>query len=283
MSTAYNCECRFKVEWEDLAPSVQARFKKLEDLFDLNLNFLQNYYTKMDLRHRLRPPLRRNTSYAKGDVCFHDSLPSYAYLECVQAGITGPDDPSVLGGGGNSSLLPPDSLPDGTALFVVRDIRCKYRTGEIVALMGTPKEQDYLLLCDGSTISSNLYPELVSVLGSNTLPNLISRFLEGSNTSGQYKSAGLPNITGEIGPVQFMNIDMQSSLGQWVGSLKLNDNGPFGSSYFGDGFRIEDYKKGGIGYYRFTLDASKENSIYGNSNTVQPRTMTVKYYICYAG
>lgn len=53
MSTAYNCECRFKVEWEDLAPSVQARFKKLEDLFDLNLNFLQNYYTKMDLRHRL--------------------------------------------------------------------------------------------------------------------------------------------------------------------------------------------------------------------------------------
>lgn len=100
MSTIYNnCNYRFKVEWEDLAPSLQARFKKLYELFDLNLNFLQNYYTKMDLRHRLRPPLRRNTSYAKGDICFHDSLPSYAYLECVQAGITGPDDPSVLGGG----------------------------------------------------------------------------------------------------------------------------------------------------------------------------------------
>lgn len=31
MSTAYNCECRFKVEWEDLAPSLQARFKSIEE------------------------------------------------------------------------------------------------------------------------------------------------------------------------------------------------------------------------------------------------------------
>ena len=31
MSTAYNCECRFKVALEDLAPTLQARFKKVED------------------------------------------------------------------------------------------------------------------------------------------------------------------------------------------------------------------------------------------------------------
>lgn len=31
MSTAYNCDCRFKVSWEDLSPSVQARFKSIEE------------------------------------------------------------------------------------------------------------------------------------------------------------------------------------------------------------------------------------------------------------
>lgn len=167
MSIEYNCDYRFKVEWEDLSPSVQSRFKKIEEQsntsniissinsridslqsqiniiqnsildYDNKLNNItnnipkkvsdlindsnyqtkdqvdksisdtsnnltstinQNYYSKLDLKHRLRPPLKRNTSYEKGDICFHDSLPSYAYLECIQAGITGPDDPSVLGG-----------------------------------------------------------------------------------------------------------------------------------------------------------------------------------------
>ena len=30
MATAYNCNCRFKVDWEDLSPSVQSRFRYLE-------------------------------------------------------------------------------------------------------------------------------------------------------------------------------------------------------------------------------------------------------------
>lgn len=183
------------------------------------------------------------------------------------------------GGGGNSSLLPPDSLPDGTALFVVRDIRCKYRTGEIVALMGIPKEQDYLLLCDGSTISSSLYPELVSVLGSNTLPNLISRFLEGSNTSGQYKSAGLPNITGTV--VQCPTFEYFKDGGQ--GSLTFDTfHRGINADSFGRGMLWQDYYSW-FGEANIRLDASKSDSIYGNSNTVQPNAMTVKYYICYAG
>ena len=94
----------------------------------------------------------------------------------------------------------------------------------------------------------------------------------------KYIAAGLPNITGEIGPVQFMNKQMQASLGQFVGSLKLNKNGPFGSAYFGEDFRTVDYAEGGLGYFRISLDASKENSIYGRSTTVQPPSYTV-YYI----
>lgn len=164
-------------------------------------------------------------------------------------------------------------------MFIVRDIRCKYRTGEIVALMGSPKSQDYLLLCDGSTINSSLYPELVSVLGSNTLPNLISRFLEGSNTSGRYISAGLPNITGTI--VQCPTFEYFKDGGQ--GSLKFtNYHRGKDADSLGRGTLWEDYYSW-FGESNIRLDASDSDSIYGNSSTVQPRAMTVKYYICYAG
>lgn len=345
MSTAYNCECRFKVEWEDLSPSVQARFKSIEESsnynniissmnsridslqsqiniiqnsildYDNKLNNItnnipkkvsdlvndsnyqtkdqidksindtansltntieQNYYSKLDLKHRLRPPLKRNTSYLQGDICFHDSLPSYAYLECIQAGVTGPDEPSVLGGG-NNSLLPPNSLSDGTTLFIVRDIRCKYRTGEIVALMGTPKEQDYLLLCDGSSINAELYPELVAVLGKNTLPNLIDgKFLEGWVKSGEYKDAGLPNITGYTTRKEghWMNATL-SNVGEGEGAL-------FYANTANEGL-IMTYNDGQFKAYTLGFDASRSNPIYGSSTLVQPRSMTIKYYICYAG
>lgn len=118
--------------------------------------------------------------------------------------------------------------------------------------------------------------------GSNGTPDLRGQFLQGVTNQDKVKkyiAAGLPNITGEIGPVQFMNKQMQVSLGQFVGSLKLNKNGPFGSAYFGEGFMTVDYVDDGLGYYRISLDASKENSIYGRSTTVQPNSFTVYYII----
>lgn len=49
-------------------------------------------------KHRLRPPLKRGTKYEVGDIAFHDSLPSYFYLECIQAGTTGSSEPNFGGG-----------------------------------------------------------------------------------------------------------------------------------------------------------------------------------------
>lgn len=49
--------------------------------------------------NRLRPDLRRSTAYAVGDIAFHDRLPSWAYLECVQAGTT--SDTELAFGGVN--------------------------------------------------------------------------------------------------------------------------------------------------------------------------------------
>ena len=51
--------------------------------------------------------------------------------------------------------------------------------------------------CNGQSCAS--YPELVAVLGKNTVPDYRNRFLESSTTAGKVKDAGLPNIKG--GPV----------------------------------------------------------------------------------
>lgn len=214
-------------------------------------------------------PVKRNTTYAVGDCASASGLPSWAYLECVTAGTTADTEP--LFGGGRAS----DHLTDGTAVFIVRDMRCKYRTGQIVTIWGTPAEYDYLLLCDGSQISTELYPELVKVLGGNTLPDLAGRFLEGAGSAGEYKEAGLPNITGT-----YTNDSTYCSY--------MSDKGINGS----DGaisWTTKLYHSMTANSYtnysleKLTFDASKSNPIYGSSTTVQPKSMTVKYYICYAG
>lgn len=154
-------------------------------------------------------------------------------------------------------------------MFIVRDMRCKYRTGQIVPMWGTPAEYDYLLLCDGSQISAELYPELVAVLGGNTLPDLLGRFLEGAGSAGEYKEAGLPNITGELGVADVGNYSHRSNYSKEALGYK---SGVSSASAYTSGSAVT-----------ITFDASKSNSIYGSSTTVQPKSMTVKYYICYAG
>lgn len=179
----------------------------------------------------------------------------------------------MISWGGRAS----DHLTDGTATFIVRDMRCKYRTGQIVPLWGTPAEYDYLLLCDGSQISVELYPELVKVLGGNTLPDLVGRFLEGAGSAGEYKEAGLPNVTGSINKTQ-------SGLSLMNGR-KTDTKIDRALSAIFDNYIVSG-TTGATGNNMITgitFDASKSNPIYGSSTTVQPKSMTVKYYICYAG
>lgn len=235
-------------------------FALAKDLIDHNDNARGNSHP-----NQLRPPLKRSTAYAKGDICFHDSLPSYAYLECITAGMTSNTKPN-FGRGGVAS-----TVQDGTAFFIIRDSRCKYRTGQIVPIWGTPAEYDYLLLCDGSQISAKLYPELVKVLGGNTLPNLVGRFLEGAASTGTYKGAGLPNIEGAC--IGWARTDYVQS-----GALSYQNPGSIiGRPSYDSSALLQMID------IRIGLDASKSNSIYGSSTTVQPYAMTVKYYICYAG
>lgn len=121
--------------------------------------------------------------------------------------------------------------------------------GEFVFKMNEPKDYEYLLLCDGSTISEENYPELVAVLGGTQLPNLIDRFLQGSATAGTYKAVGLPNIDGTF-------------VADGFGSATGLDSGAFSSTYLEYSYTSASVNKG---VYKYTFDASKSNSIYGNS------------------
>ena len=131
--------------------------------------------------------------------------------------------------------------------------------------MNEPKDYEYLLLCDGSTISEENYPELVAVLGGTQLPNLIDRFLQGSAIAGTYKEAGLPNIEGSF--------KMTRVNASYISTGAFSDIGNETNS---------DYNTGDKGITVY-FNASKSNSIYGKSNTVQPPAFTTKIYICYAG
>lgn len=85
-------------------------------------------------------------------------------------------------------------------------------------------------------------------------------------TAGNYKEPGLPNITGD------------TAIG--VGYKSGTNTNPSGAFYKSDVggksmYGWDDY----MGSARF--DASRSNSIYGSSSTVQPESLTLCFYIKY--
>ncbi len=125
------------------------------------------------------------------------------------------------------------------------------------------------LVCDGSAISRETYSDLFTAIGTTygtgdgtttfNLPNLIGKFAEGANSNiGDNVDAGLPEIQG------YQNFARYSVLGSYGGAL--------GHVYKTDSSGVTHLSTSGqIGeYYTVEFNASKSNSIYGNSTTVQP-------------
>lgn len=142
-------------------------------------------------------------------------------------------------------------------------------TGVVQAYAGSSAPSGWLL-CEGQAVSRTQYSGLFAVIGTTfgggdgtttfNVPNLINKFIEGSDTVGTEKEAGVPNITGAVPNF-------------WCGG-PTSANGAFalagsGSSYGGG-------TSSGKG---FNFDASRSSAIYGNSNTVQPPAVTMKYII----
>ena len=141
------------------------------------------------------------------------------------------------------------------------------------------------LLCDGSAVSRETYATLFSVIGTTygagdgsttfTLPNLIDKFIEGSATAGAVKSAGLPNITGGI---DIRGLQITPMLYGGIGAFR-QENPTL--TTFQNIAATTDLSQP---VYAKELDfnASRSNSIYGNSTTVQPPALTMRYAI-YSG
>ena len=143
--------------------------------------------------------------------------------------------------------------------------------GTVIAFAGSPNSLDGYLLCNGAVISRATYANLFNAIGtiygvgdgSSTfsIPNLTDRFIQGSETVGVVKNAGLPNITGRIGGT--LDDSWGQANGAFYESGSLPDSG--GS------------QSGPI----IWMDASRSSSIYGSSTTVQPPALTMRFYIKY--
>lgn len=146
-------------------------------------------------------------------------------------------------------------------------------TGTILPFAGGTIPSGFLA-CNGAAVSRTTYAALYSAIGTTygagdgsttfNLPNTVARFLEGGVGAGTYYEAGLPNITGQYYAVVGGGITVNGAFtGSWADSSGQTSGG------------------GGYNRVHLVVDASKSNSIYGNSETVQPPAITVIYCIKY--
>lgn len=149
-----------------------------------------------------------------------------------------------------------------------------------IAWFAQPEVPNGYLVCNGANVSRETYADLFAVIGTTygsgdgsttfTLPNLIDKFAQGSTTVGTYKSAGLPNITGELYPA------VLNETGSGGYFLTCDTNGAFSpaiSNY--TSFKVSnlEYMPNKVAGSNF--NASRSSSIYGNSTTVQPPALTL--------
>lgn len=149
--------------------------------------------------------------------------------------------------------------------------------GEVIMFVGSVAPGGWLL-CDGQTYSADDYPELYDVLhdlpfnsglgsGQFKVPDMRGLFPQGANGDlGQSIDAGLPEITGMVYGLVSLTPGASGSLSVETKSTHdLNGSGSGATE--------------GLGTIQ--LDASRSNSIYGGSTTVQPPAFAVNYLIKY--
>ena len=219
-----------------------------------------------------RQPL---TAYALKDIRYYNGLPVGWYLECSTAGTSGSGDITLP-----TPLVENATITDGTVTWKVRKIGSAdgMLIGVILPFAGNGAVPAGYLLCDGAAVSRTMYPDLFSVIGTTygagdgsttfNVPdyNTAKRFVQGDTVAGTVKAAGLPNITGK------------------VGRYNLNTTYAEGALTYSDNQEIDVPFQPGVNHATYTniaLDASRSNSIYGNSTTVQPPALTTRYIIKY--
>lgn len=177
-----------------------------------------------------------------------------------------------LGNANTATKLETARTINGVAFDGTKDIIVDSNpVGTIIAVAYTGVPEGYMH-CNGAAVNRTTYVNLFNKIGTTygagdgsttfNLPNTVARFLEGGIGAGTYYEAGLPNITGNISAFN------SSISGAFVGSNNT-------SRYDGWNDNEDEYA------VSTSFDASRSNSIYGASTTVQPPAMTVIYCIKY--
>lgn len=177
-----------------------------------------------------------------------------------------------LGNARTATKLETSRKINGVAFDGTKDIIVSSNpVGTIIAVAYTGVPEGYMH-CNGAAVNRTTYVNLFNKIGTTygagdgkttfNLPNTVARFLEGGIGAGTYYEAGLPNITGNISAFK------SSISGAFVGSNNTN-------RYDGWNDNEDEYA------VSTSFDASRSNSIYGASTTVQPPAMTVIYCIKY--
>ena len=177
-----------------------------------------------------------------------------------------------LGNANTATKLKTSRTINGVAFDGTKDIIVDSNpVGTIIAVAYTGVPEGYMH-CNGAAVNRTTYVNLFNKIGTTygagdgsttfNLPNTVARFLEGGIGAGTYYEAGLPNITGNISAFK------SSISGAFVGSNNT-------SRYDGWNDNEDEYA------VSTSFDASRSNSIYGASTTVQPPAMTVIYCIKY--
>lgn len=160
--------------------------------------------------------------------------------------------------------------------------------GTVIAFAGNSAPAGYLI-CNGAAVSRTTYANLFAVIGvtygagdgSTTfnLPNLTDKFIMGSGTAGTSKAAGVPNINAMFVPIPIKNSssgNVSSPIISYSGALTMNHETDRSLT----GFQISPVTLSSS-LYRYNFAASNSNAIYGNSTTVQPPALTMRFYIKY--
>jgi len=165
-------------------------------------------------------------------------------------------------------------------------LRALLPAGTVILSAGDRVPSGYLL-CNGAAVSRTQYADLFTAIGTKygagdgastfNLPDMRDRFAEGagSHAVGTYLEAGLPNITG-----YFVNDFFGSGI---TYKYNLRTDGALQvHPYVVREVRSAETSSNVSDYYQgFTFDASRCNSIYGKSSTVQTASLIFNYVIKY--
>ncbi|WP_440336302.1 hypothetical protein [Megasphaera sp.] len=164
-------------------------------------------------------------------------------------------------------------ITDGTAIFILDDVRDGNRVGDIVL---KPTLNDGYIKANGATVKASEYPRLLKFAQDNNLCVSDSEWSNNSATKYVYDASAdtlkVPNAMGRVLQGEDELITKSAGLPNITGTIMSGDNvaGNFSGAFYYDKHTGDHLDGGNYGRTRGGFDASRCSAIYGNSDTVQP-------------